>query len=135
MTIPGLKLIDDILAGVPDNARQRKELTELRVQIVALHAEMEKRDVALEDARLQIKALKDKYESPIKADAEKMAVLRLLEPIDRNMRCAEIAQKLGWDANRTHYLLIQLRDAGFVYEVPTGFHIEDAGRIVLHEPS
>src|ERR1017187_653591 len=124
MTIPGLKLIDDILAGVPDNARQRKELTELRVQIVALHAEMEKRDVALEDARLQIKA-----------DAEKMAVLRLLEPIDRNMRCAEIAQKLGWDANRTHYLLIQLRDAGFVYEVPTGFHIEDAGRIVLHEPS
>ena len=39
--IPGVKLIDDILRGLPENARLREQLGELRAQIEVLQTENE----------------------------------------------------------------------------------------------
>lgn len=39
MAIPGLKVLDEILAGLPDNARLRREVEQLKEQIAALEKE------------------------------------------------------------------------------------------------
>ena len=41
MTIPGVKIIDDILKGLPENARLRSQLGELRTQVEGLQRELE----------------------------------------------------------------------------------------------
>jgi len=41
MPIPGLKVLDEIIAGLPTNSRQRLEITELKDQIAVLQQENE----------------------------------------------------------------------------------------------
>lgn len=68
--IPGLKLIDDILAGLPENARLRAQLTELRSQVDTLQRE-------LDTARAEIQRFRQQQQSDgrLPDEAEKMLVL------------------------------------------------------------
>ena len=56
--IPGLKIIDDILKGLPENARLRSELSDLRAEVERLHAANEKLQSELGDAQAEIQRLK-----------------------------------------------------------------------------
>jgi flagellar motor switch/type III secretory pathway protein FliN len=123
--IPGTKMIDDILKGLPENARLRSDNTKLA-------SENETLRVQVKNQAVEIQALKDKYESPIRSDAEKMTLLRLLESLDENIQPVQVAQRLGWEVGRTHYLLKEICSTGHADEVPTGFRIEDKGRVALH---
>ncbi|SRR6266540_334746 len=66
---------------------------------------------------------------------EHHAILKVIEPEKYRYPPDKIAERLGTETDRTHYILIQLRDWGYVGEMPAGFYITDKGRMALHNPS
>ena len=68
--IPGLKIIDDILQGLPENARLRAQLGELRAQVEKLQQE-------LDTARSELRRLNQQQKAPdrLQDESEKMLVL------------------------------------------------------------
>src|SRR5579862_8369407 len=90
--IPGVKIIDDILKGLPENARLREQLGELRSQVQVLQSEIEKRDAALAVARAEIERLKPKIEG---MDADTSKVLSLFFDAGRDLTIGDVARHLG----------------------------------------
>lgn len=60
--IPVLRLIDRILAGLPENSRLRAELSELKPEIQRLRAQVEALEAELRDAKAEIDRLRNPSE-------------------------------------------------------------------------
>ena len=55
--IPGLKIIDDILKGLPDNARLRAEIAKLAAEIEQRDVTIQKLQTEAQEARAQVERL------------------------------------------------------------------------------
>jgi regulator of replication initiation timing len=108
-----------------------KKLALLTQQVAALDSENGRLKMENAHLRAQMEHLQPAAHG---LTDEQLAILKVLESVDRNFTPEEVAARVGAKRERTHYLLTKLRSAKYVYEVPVGFHIEDKGREALHGP-
>lgn len=108
--IPGLKIIDDILKGLPENARLRSELADLRAEIQRLHAANEKLQSELRDAHAEIQRLKPDKEL---SDAQREVLLQLMQN-DAGLTVEEIADSIGEVSSMTRHYCEELAGIEFV---------------------
>jgi TolA-binding protein len=99
--IPGLKLIDDILAGLPENARLRAQLTELRGQVDTLQRE-------LEAARAEIQRLRQQQQSQDRLPQESEQMLVLIANKDGRITSDMVIRHLGLPKARGDYFFDKL---------------------------
>lgn len=71
---------------------------------------------------------------PNALSAEAITVLKFLESREHNVKAEMVADELGIETGRVSYILMKLRKEAYVYEVLTGFQIDDKGREALHGP-
>jgi hypothetical protein len=97
--IPGLKVLDDIIAGLPTNSAQRLELAKLR-------GEIETRDRIVSELRAKLEV----FERNDAIDAETVRVLKLFFDERREISSEEIS------------LIFDMKSS------VADFHIDDLGR-------
>ena len=123
--IPGIKIIDDILKGLPDNARLRADVTKLVSENEVLRLQVSQQAV-------EIQSLKDKYETPVALlPDEQWEVLRTLATKEVYWTPQEVSDATGITVVRVHSLLAKLRIDGFTLQNMRGFHISTTGRASL----
>jgi DNA-binding MarR family transcriptional regulator len=105
--IPGVKLIDDILKGLPENARLREQLEELRSQIAILQTENEH----LKEQAAQFTVKNDIIEN-LPADA--LRILGLLASSPGRGNTKKLGNAAGVEVGKLHLYLEQLYKVGFV---------------------
>lgn len=109
--IPGVKLIDDILKGLPENARLREQLGELRLQVQSLQSENER-------LKAQLEALKTKVDD-LKEDTVK--VLRVFFNAGRNLSLEHVAQQLQLQPSVTEFHFGVLMKRRLLRQTRVGF--------------
>jgi hypothetical protein len=128
--IPGLSLIDDILKGLPENARLRAQLTELRTQVETLQRQ-------LETARAEIQGFRQqKPNDRLPDESEKMLIVVANDP-SGELTLARVIRHLRLPQARGDYFFDQLLNrelvdtAGGQMGVGMFFHATKAGREYL----
>ena len=106
MPIPGLKVLDEILAGLPTNSAQRIEIGKLKEQIAAL----EKENAELKE-ELAIYVPK----SNLSPDALK--ILQFLFNETTEYTAEWLAHEFGWELGNTKYHCEKLSDMGLLESV------------------
>jgi hypothetical protein len=99
MTIPGLKTLDEMIAGLPVNSAQRLEITKLKEQIVALEQE---------NNGLRDKLGKLTPKSDMAVDSVK--ILKLFFDSSRSLTPPQIAAKFEMKPNVAMYHMDTLID-------------------------
>ena len=110
--IRGLKVIDDILKGLPENARLRAELEQKDALIAKLQA-------ALSDAQAEIQRLQPDRQD-MSADTSK--VLRLFFETGRDLSIPQVAQQFGFQASVAEFHFDILRQQSFIRQTRAGMH-------------
>ena len=119
--IPGFKIIDDILKGLPENAHLRSQLGELRPQIETLQRE-------LTDARMEIQRLKNKYES---SPDDGIEILKVLATKDDFWTPQQVSDATGIDVVRVQNLLAKLKLDNYASQSIRSYRITNEGRAAL----
>ncbi len=101
--IPGSRLIEEILAGLPTNSRQAIQLREFAAQVESLNRENE-------SLKAQIAALLPKHE--MQADTAK--VLKYYFETDGRISGEQIAAKFDFKGSVAKYHLGVLQEKGFI---------------------
>ena len=109
--IPGMKLIDDILKGLPENARLREQLGELRSQIQILQSENEK-------LRADLAALKPK---PDGLNGDMLKVLRYFFDHGRDLSIEDIARQFKFQPSVAEFHFGALMKRGFLTQTRIAF--------------
>jgi Mn-dependent DtxR family transcriptional regulator len=58
--------------------------------------------------------------------------VKLLDKQRENIRTEKVAATLGIEVSKVEFLIIKLRDEGYIREALTGLRIEDKGRQFVH---
>ena len=120
--IPGMKIIDDILKGLPENARLRGQIEDLRTQMASLQRENE-----------ELKAKLQEYESKPEFGKEAVAILKLIRARHGELTEEAIAEVTGLEAREVRYHISKLEGGGLIYppgeslRSPRGFGVTDGG--------
>ncbi len=121
MPIPGLKVIDDILRGLPDNARLRAEIEKLVARVQSLEKENE-------DLKKEVETLRPK----LGLDVETVKVLQIFFASPHELSRDEVASLAGLARGVADYHLDELRKLKFVMQSHAGevarFSIYPKGR-------
>jgi uncharacterized protein (DUF3084 family) len=124
--IPGLRIIDDILKGLPENARLRAQLSELRAQVEGLQRE-------LEDARIEINRLRQEQQPQRKLSEGHIHILKLLDKHQDCVKTEDVAAQLSLDVSDVRYLIIELIRRDYLGDFVAGLGITDKGKMFVHE--
>jgi len=108
--IPGLKIIDDILKGLPDNAILRGQLTDLRIQVAALEAKDK-------DSQAKIVELEKKLQdiTSVVVDPFENQILSALAGDFNGATVDQLARHFKLHPTKTQHHLNRLFDAKLVY--------------------
>ena len=131
MPFPGLKVLDEILAGLPTNSAQRLEIAKLKEQITILQAKDEKleKENALHTSKQNM-------------SIDTLKILQFLFVHDRSFSAEEIGETFELEIGVAKYhcdtlrskRLVVFRTGGFVnHNRPIEFEISPAGRAYLVE--
>ena len=124
--IPGMKIIDDILQGLPDNARLRAEITKLATENETLKLQAKNQAV-------EIQSLKDKYEAPVNLTTEELLALRYIDTARTVVHADAVATALSITGSRADYVLERLATSGHVcFRAARRYEIEQKGRDAIH---
>lgn len=125
MTIPGLKVLDEIIAGLPTNSAQRLELAKLR-------AEVELKDRKIAELESQIANLKPEHGLQV----DTIKVLKLFFEAGRELSPRQVSQHLQMSQSIIDYHFDTLIEAQFIRQTKAafmdaksgGYSIEPKGR-------
>ena len=116
--IPGVKIIDDILKGLPDNARLRSEVAKLAAEIEQRDITIQKLQAELQEAHTQIERLKPKRQD---MDADTLKVLHLFFDAGRELSMGQVASQLGFQISVAEYHFDELTKRRFVGQSGVGY--------------
>ena len=102
ITIPGLKVLDEIIAGLPTNSAQRLELAKLR-------SEIEVKDGKIKELEAKLAALEPKHGM----DTDTVRVLKVFFEEDRDLSAEEISAILDMKKSVVSYHIDELRRMKF----------------------
>lgn len=132
MTIPGLKVLDELILGIPLNAQQRREIAHLREQIEALQRENEE---------LRRKNSLNAPKPALSAESLKILLFLFQHPSDM-LVAEELGHTFGLQTGIAKYHCGKLMSQGYISDSwrPMGdgtyeseFKITDAGIAYLVE--
>jgi len=112
-------LIDEILAGLPENARLRTQLSELRAQIAVLERENE-----------ELKAQIQKIQPSVGIDPDAAKILKIFFEHGETLTAEQIAQHIGSKVSVVQYHFDKLCERKFLRWTTAwgGYDIQPAGR-------
>ena len=113
--IPGIKIIDDILKGLPENARLRSQLGELRALVAQLQTEKESLQTELVEAGAEIQRLRPNRHSQNRLPDESEKMLILIANAPRGITPDLTIRQLGIPKAKGDYFFDQLLKRKFVY--------------------
>ena len=119
MPIPGLKVLDEMIAGLPTNSAQRLELAKLR-------SEIEVKDRKIAELEAKLADLEPKR--GVEVDAAK--VLKIFFEQDDRLTTEQIAECLVLKKSVVQYHFDKLSEMGFIRctSVWGGYDLQPAGR-------
>ena len=122
MTIPGLKVLDEIIAGLPTNSAQRLELTKLR-------SEAANDKARIKELEAELAALKPQEGIPVEA----VQILKMFFDRARAFLATDIEAMTGMKKSVVDYHLGILRKSGLLkvgmsLDGPQSYLITDKGR-------
>ncbi len=103
ITIPGLKVLDEIITGLPTNSAQRLELAKLR-------AEIELKDKKIQELETKLATLEPEHGLGV----DTVKVLKVLFEQDRDLSVDQIAGYLDMQRGVVSYHIDELRQRKFV---------------------
>jgi len=109
--IPGFKIIDDILKGLPENARLRDQLGQLRSQIQVLQSENEKLKAELSSLQPKQNGLGD----------ETLKVLQLFFDNGGDMSIEHLAHHFHFQQSVAEFHVDILMAKGFLSQTRVGY--------------
>ncbi|MBE0544953.1 MAG: helix-turn-helix domain-containing protein [Verrucomicrobia bacterium] len=109
--IPGLRIIDDILRGLPENARLRKQLGELRSQMQVLQVENE-------TLKAELKASKP---STDEISEEALRVMQFFFEQGGDLSIEQVARRFNYQRSEAEFHCDFLMENGFVTQTTAGF--------------
>jgi hypothetical protein len=119
MPIPGFKLLDEIIAGLPTNSAQRLELAKLR-------ADLEAKDRRIAELEAQLAQFAPKPE----IDPDAARILRVFVEQDDRLTADQVGQHLSLKKSIAQYHFDELSKRGFIQCTSTwgGYDVRPAGR-------
>lgn len=132
--ISGLCIIDDILRGLPEKAKLREQLTELRLQVETMQSELEADRAEMERSKL----LQMQPSSKLPDESEKMLVI-IANSSGGRITLDMVIRRLGLPQARGDYLFDQLCKRKLVSSssgqmgLDSSFHATSSGLEYLHQ--
>lgn len=103
MNIPGLKVLDEIIAGLPTNSAQRLELSKLRSELA-----LKERKIAELEAKLA------EFKPPSGVEPDAVKILKFFFEHSTTLVAESFADELGMKKGLVEYHFDKLRSLGFI---------------------
>ncbi|MGD0537248.1 MAG: hypothetical protein ABSC03_06340 [Verrucomicrobiota bacterium] len=128
--IPGVKIIDDFLKGLPDNARLRSEIAKLATEIEQRDVTIQKLQAELQEARVKIERLKPENQD---MDADTLKVLHLFFTAGTELSKGHVAAQLGFQISVAEFHFDELVRRAFIEQSGVGYDIPSCRYALLPE--